>query len=231
MVKVAWKVINGFGPYAYLQKSVKKPDGTVVSEHVAYLGGFGKAGLVPSHHVTFKGERILIPSVGQETIDALGDSAIVKVDSIETQVSAGVPLKDIKAVKVSKKAAFAVAATKKTSGAQVAEILSKADAKQAEIAKQAATPVPGVTDKSTIDAAKAKNSELIALNKGLDDFPMGTAFSIKSGTLSGTWTKQTAAGALQFGGGFWQESGGNSMSGNAFVDKNLMDEVAATLDV
>ena len=37
MVKVAWKTINGYGPYAYLQKSVKS-GGKVTSKHIAYLG-------------------------------------------------------------------------------------------------------------------------------------------------------------------------------------------------
>ena len=76
MVKVAWKVINGYGPYAYLQKSVKSK-GKVTSKHIAYLGaaGLGKDGiaLVPGKHFNappaedFPGGRLRIPLVGDET--------------------------------------------------------------------------------------------------------------------------------------------------------------------
>ena len=37
MVKVAWKYINGYGPYAYLQESVREGD-KVTSKHLKYLG-------------------------------------------------------------------------------------------------------------------------------------------------------------------------------------------------
>ena len=50
-MKIAWKYINGHGPYAYVQRTVRDGDSTT-SEHVAYLGCAGgnlKAGQT-SHH-------------------------------------------------------------------------------------------------------------------------------------------------------------------------------------
>ena len=52
MVKIAWKVHKGCGPYAYLQKSVRRPNGKVYSEHLAYLGKLGTNGLVPGGNIT-----------------------------------------------------------------------------------------------------------------------------------------------------------------------------------
>ena len=50
MAKIAWKVINGYGAYAYLQRSVKS-SGKVASEHLAYMGKVGTRGLVPGTYV------------------------------------------------------------------------------------------------------------------------------------------------------------------------------------
>ena len=41
MANVAWKTINGYGPYAYLQQSLWQGNGKVVSQHIAYLGKLG----------------------------------------------------------------------------------------------------------------------------------------------------------------------------------------------
>ena len=103
MVNIAWKTIKGYGPYAYLQHSVKQPDGTVVSKHIAYLGKIGSQGLVPNHHVTvsndaaggFAGRRVLVPYVPDALKDELKPSASVAVLSIEDQVKAGVPAKEV----------------------------------------------------------------------------------------------------------------------------------------
>ena len=103
MVNIAWKTIKGYGPYAYLQHSVKQPDGTVVSKHIAYLGKIGNEGLVPSHHLTisnaaakgFGGRRVLVPHVPDALKDELKPSASVAVLSIEDQVKAGVPVKEL----------------------------------------------------------------------------------------------------------------------------------------
>ena len=52
MVKIAWKVHKGCGPYAYLQESVRRHNGTVYSKHLAYLGKLGTNGLVPGGNIT-----------------------------------------------------------------------------------------------------------------------------------------------------------------------------------
>ena len=43
MVNIAWKSIKGYGPYAYLQHSVKGQDGAVTSKHLAYPGSWAPA--------------------------------------------------------------------------------------------------------------------------------------------------------------------------------------------
>ena len=117
MVNIAWKTIKGYGPYAYLQHSVKQPDGTVVSKHIAYLGKIGSQGLVPNHHVTvsndaakgFAGRRVLVPHVPDALKDELKPSASAAVLSIEDQVKAGVPVKEL--VLPGKKTGLAAQAT------------------------------------------------------------------------------------------------------------------------
>ena len=103
MVKVAWKVINGNGPYAYLQKSVKQANGSVVSQHLAYLGGVGKKGMFPGKSFNvpptddgkFDGGRVLINPVPDELKAQLKPAALQALESIEEQVQSGVPTQDI----------------------------------------------------------------------------------------------------------------------------------------
>ena len=104
MVKVAWKTINGYGPYAYLQKSVKS-GGKVTSKHIAYLGaaGVGKDGiaLVPGKNFNapaaedFPGGRLRIPLVGDETEGKLKPKQKAAVEYMEKQAKAGVPTSKI----------------------------------------------------------------------------------------------------------------------------------------
>ena len=104
MVKVAWKTINGYGPYAYLQKSVKS-GGKVTSKHIAYLGaaGVGKGGvaLIPGKNFNapaaqdFPGGRLRIPLVGDETEGKLKPKQKAAVEYMEKQAKAGAPTKKI----------------------------------------------------------------------------------------------------------------------------------------
>ena len=100
MVKVAWKVISGYGPYAYLQESVKD-GGKVISKHLAYLGAAGKHGIVPGKHFNappageFPGGRILIPLVGDGTKDALKQKQKSLVQYMEHHAQSGSSSKEI----------------------------------------------------------------------------------------------------------------------------------------
>ena len=100
MVKVAWKTVNGYGPYAYLQKSVKV-QGHVHSKHIAYLGKAGKGGLIPGKHFNvpssggFAGGRVRVPFVGEETEETLKPGPLAAVASMKAQVAAGLPAKQI----------------------------------------------------------------------------------------------------------------------------------------
>ena len=98
MVKVAWKVINGHGPYAYLQKSVKHPDGTVTSDHIAYLGAMKPGGPLPGKFLTvsgnkfgaYDGQRLFVNPVPVGLKETLTDNALDKLTAIEEQIQAGV---------------------------------------------------------------------------------------------------------------------------------------------
>ena len=57
MAKITWKIVNGCGPYAYLQRSVRQGD-RVTSEHIQYLGKLGAASKV--------GSGLLLPAMGFE---------------------------------------------------------------------------------------------------------------------------------------------------------------------
>ena len=100
MVKIAWKVINGYGPYAYLQNSVKS-GGKVTSKHLAYLGKAGADGLAPGKYFKvpavpgFAGGAVRVPMVPDETLDALKPNPKASVEWIAAQVLQGVPRKDI----------------------------------------------------------------------------------------------------------------------------------------
>ena len=77
-MKVAWKVVRGHGPYAYLQESVWKGDGKVVSKHIKYLGPFGKSGVFPGKRV--KGyPKVRILSVPPEIVVQLKAKPAEKV--------------------------------------------------------------------------------------------------------------------------------------------------------
>ena len=94
MVKIAWKTINGYGPYAYLQESLKD-HGKVKSKHLAYLGAAGTNGLVPGKMLTveavedFPGGRVMVPSVGDDTLDALKPKPMAKVQLMHEKVGEG----------------------------------------------------------------------------------------------------------------------------------------------
>ena len=67
-MKLTWKFINGYGPYLYLQRTVRR-GGTEVSEHVAYLGRAG-GNLVPGATVSYRGEEVKVPDLpdGKEVV-------------------------------------------------------------------------------------------------------------------------------------------------------------------
>ena len=94
MVKIAWKTINGYGPYAYLQES-QKEQGKVKSKHLAYLGAAGTNGLVPGKMLTveavedFPGGRVMVPTVGDDTLVALKPKPKAKVELMQDKVGEG----------------------------------------------------------------------------------------------------------------------------------------------
>lgn len=124
MVKVAWKVINGYGPYAYLQKSVKAGE-KVKSLHVAYLGSPGTGGLIPGKHLNvpqsdeYEGGRLMVPFVPDDTAKALKPGPAGKVSLLKDLVEEGLSATDILAkleqAKPAKKPAAKKTPAKKTS--------------------------------------------------------------------------------------------------------------------
>ena len=103
MVKIGWKVVNGYGPYGYLQRSVKV-GGKVKTEHIAYLGKAGEAGLIPGKGYTVgqaveghAGVRVIVPEVPLGTVGSLKPGPVKAVHWMKQQVDAGVPKVDISA--------------------------------------------------------------------------------------------------------------------------------------
>ena len=86
MVKLAWKIINGYGPYAYLQKSVKFPDGKVVSEHIKYLGSLSKpkidVDLTPGKSFKWRGESIAVPQLPADQKKQLKPGPLKKYETL-----------------------------------------------------------------------------------------------------------------------------------------------------
>ena len=94
MPNIAWKTINGYGPYAYLQHSVKVGQGHVNSMHIAYLG---KVGVIatPGQTVTIRanmvtgtadvvakaqiGAKVLVPGIGKKLIAGLKPGPATKI--------------------------------------------------------------------------------------------------------------------------------------------------------
>ena len=69
-MKVAWKMINGHGPYAYLQESVREGD-KVISRHVAYLGKAGSSGgVVPGSTIRRGGQDVTVPALPEKALSA-----------------------------------------------------------------------------------------------------------------------------------------------------------------
>lgn len=98
-MKIAWKTINGYGPYAYLQESVWV-GGTPTTKHVAYLGKYATAApagsiIMPGHHITHDGERTLVSPVPVEVLESLKPGPAATVALVDKQLEAGVPLASI----------------------------------------------------------------------------------------------------------------------------------------
>ena len=89
--KITWKVINGYGPYAYAQLS-ERTGKHVTSKHVAYLGAYGGASIYPLsvYQVPDKlngkidANTLLIPSLQPSIKDDLNKNAAAKLKAIDS---------------------------------------------------------------------------------------------------------------------------------------------------
>ncbi len=73
MANIAWKVINGYGPYAYLQQSVRIGD-KVISKHLQYLGGAGGGSMMrPGKSISYQGDPVFAPPFPEELLEKLKD--------------------------------------------------------------------------------------------------------------------------------------------------------------
>ncbi len=102
MVKIAWKPINGYGPYAYLQESERKGL-KVKSNHLGYLGAAGEDGRIPGKDAyvlavgDYPGGLVSFPFVGDKTKSKLKRGPLDLVNRMEQQSKAGVPAHEITA--------------------------------------------------------------------------------------------------------------------------------------
>ena len=89
--KITWKTINGYGPYAYAQLSVRTGK-HVTSKHVAYLGAYGSTGIYPLsvYKVPDKldgkidANSLLIPSLHPAIEGDLNEKATAKLKAIDS---------------------------------------------------------------------------------------------------------------------------------------------------
>ena len=89
--KITWKTINGYGPYAYAQLSVRTGK-HVTSKHVAYLGAYGSTGIYPLsvYQVPDKldgkidANALLIPSLQPSIKEDLNEKAAAKLKAIDS---------------------------------------------------------------------------------------------------------------------------------------------------
>ncbi len=73
MANIAWKVINGYGPYAYLQQSVRVGK-TVISKHLQYLGAAGSGSMMrPGKSISYQGDPVFAPPFPEELLEKLKD--------------------------------------------------------------------------------------------------------------------------------------------------------------
>ena len=188
MVKVAWKVINGYGPYAYLQHSVKT-EGAVSSKHLAYLGKAGLSkddvALIPGKHFNapaaedFAAGRIKVPLVGDKTEASLKPKPKALVAYMEHAAKKGIPTKTIVAslkvlqAKKAKKAAAGAESSELQATAQslVAGLKAVQQAKEKEVALNKTAPAPKLQAGAT-----PKISAVPKDNKGK---PLISAFNVK----------------------------------------------------
>ena len=208
MVKVAWKTIKGYGPYAYLQHSVKDQDGTVTSKHLAYLGKLGAGGLFPGHHLTvsakqaqgFGGGRVRVPYVPSELQENLKPQGQVLTQSIHAQVESGTPLKQVDTT-----LAFAQKSTapgaKKELGATPPAAEPKAATGQPSAPAAEIKPAPptGTQGKQPATKAPAKQGKAASSTKGKTGKPAAAAKAKTTGSGKPTGTKPAPAGSQQLG--------------------------------
>ena len=214
MVKVAWKTIKGYGPYAYLQHSIKDQDGTVTSKHLAYLGKLGAGGLFPGHHLTisakqaqgFGGGRVRVPYVSSELQENLKPQGQVLTQSIHAQVESGTPLKQVDTTLAFAQKSTAPGAKKQLgatpSGAESKAATGQPSAPKAEIKQAPPTGAPGkqpAAPSPTAAKATAKQGKAAGSTKGKTGKPAAAAKAKTTGSGKPTGTKPAPAGSQQLG--------------------------------
>ncbi len=101
MAKVAWKTINGFGPYAYLQESVWLGEGKVLTKHIAYLGkwgafaeDFGSVAVIPGAFLKHAAEKVEVPQIPDEVKKTLNPKPLAKLEAKITNLGASLKVLD-----------------------------------------------------------------------------------------------------------------------------------------
>ena len=86
-MKIAWKTINGYGPYAYLQHSMRNAQGVPTSAHVQYLGAELKPGqfveIGPVDKLGWPGGTLKVPDLPEPEPEAQGQGHAPAVATAE----------------------------------------------------------------------------------------------------------------------------------------------------
>ena len=87
MAYIAQKVINGYGPYLYLQETIPNGKGGYVSRHLAYVGKLGADAEpggsieVPANAETgWRGGRVAVPAMTDAIRDRLRPTATARLE-------------------------------------------------------------------------------------------------------------------------------------------------------
>ena len=87
MAYLTQKVINGYGPYLYLQETVPNGKGGYVSRHLAYVGKLGadaepgRSIEVPANAETgWRGGRVAVPTMNDATRERLRPTAAARLE-------------------------------------------------------------------------------------------------------------------------------------------------------
>ena len=105
-MKIAWKTINGYGPYAYLQHSMRNAQGVPTSAHVQYLGADLEPGqfveIGPVDKLGWPGGTLKVPDLPEPEAHGQGPAGTATAEPLPATKAAPKPTASKKAAATKK---------------------------------------------------------------------------------------------------------------------------------